>query len=144
MARRGRPWVDVDLEEVERLASRGLTHEQVAQCLGIATSTLQSRKKQSAAFAEALTRGRAKGIKEISNKFYEMAMEGNVTAAIFWLKNMAGWSDRHELTGKDGGPIEVKETKMLTVVGVMPAERPEPAYQTIDVVPEVDPDNLRH
>lgn len=32
----------------------------------------------------------------------------SVTAAIFWLKTKAGWKETqaHELTGKDGGPIQ--------------------------------------
>jgi hypothetical protein len=34
-----------------------------------------------------------------------------VTAAIFWLKTRAGWKDTtaHEISGKDGGPVEIEE-----------------------------------
>ncbi len=43
---------------------------------------------------------------------YVEAVAPDVTAAIFWLKNRRPeqWRDRinHELTGKNGGPVEVK------------------------------------
>ncbi len=43
---------------------------------------------------------------------YVEAVAPDVTAAIFWLKNRRpeAWRDRinHELTGKNGGPVEVK------------------------------------
>lgn len=42
--------------------------------------------------------------------FYQATVEKNVTAMIFWLKTRARWreTERIELTGKDGGPIESK------------------------------------
>jgi hypothetical protein len=33
----------------------------------------------------------------VTDALFGMAMKGNVAAAIFWLKNKGGWSDRQEL-----------------------------------------------
>lgn len=84
---------EIDLAEVERLASIGLTMEQIAHNLGIATSTLYVRKNESPEFSEAIKRGQAKGIEAVANKVFENAMAGNVPSALFYLKARAGWRD---------------------------------------------------
>ncbi len=40
-----------------------------------------------------------------------------VTAAIFWLKTRAGWKETtsHEIGGRDGKPIEVRDANPLEV-----------------------------
>ncbi len=97
----------IDLKEVERLAERGLTQQQIAACLGIGRQTLYNRKKDMEGFAEALARGQAKGLKEITNKLYEQAMDGNTTALIFYLKARGGWADKTEVSiGGNGEPIK--------------------------------------
>jgi hypothetical protein len=48
-----------------------------------------------------------KRAKAIVQHAYERRLHGNSpTGAIFALKNM-GWSDRHEVTGADGQPLQV-------------------------------------
>lgn len=89
----------IDLRQVEILASRGLTHAQIAAVLGISEKTLYKRKNESSEIAEAINRGKAKGIAEISNALYESAKKGNTTAQVFFLKAQGGWKDnRIELT----------------------------------------------
>lgn len=87
-----------DLKQVEELAGRGLTYEQIALALGIHVSTLHARKAADSEIFEAIQRGRAKGIESVSNALFENAMSGNVTAQIFFLKNRAPneWMDRVE------------------------------------------------
>jgi hypothetical protein len=46
---------------------------------------------------ERIKKGAAKGIEEISNKLFEMALAGNVTAMIFFLKTRAGWKEGQEI-----------------------------------------------
>lgn len=84
------------LEEVENLASQGLTEAQIADALGIHRVTLIERKKDYSDFADAIKRGKARGIATVTNSLMQQIMEGNTAAAIFYLKARAGWSDKPE------------------------------------------------
>ena len=86
------------IAEAERLAARGLTKEQIAYCLGFSADTLSRREKDFAAFAEAIKKGKAKGIADVANALYESAMGGSIPGQIFFLKNRdpANWKDRPE------------------------------------------------
>lgn len=84
--------IKLNLSKVEELASLGLTHEQIADSLGISQTTLYTRKK-SEDFAGAIKKGQAKGIAHVTNKLREQIDEGNMTAAIFFLKTRAGWKE---------------------------------------------------
>lgn len=91
--KRGRkPWIP-DLTKVEVLASQGLTNEQIAACLGICEDTLYTKQRQLTEFSEAIKKGRASGIQQVSNVLFEAALAGNVTAMIFYLKVRAGWKE---------------------------------------------------
>lgn len=96
-----KPKIEIDLGEVERLASLGLTQEQIAAGLGISETTLRSRKKENADFADAIKRGQAKGIGSVANVLYEKAMSGDVASLIFYLKARGGWKEtvRNENVG---------------------------------------------
>jgi hypothetical protein len=80
-----KPWIPQDLGQVETLASTGLTYTQIADALGIHVHTLLRKRSQFEAFAEALKRGRAKGISAVANKLWQLAVGGNVVACIFFL-----------------------------------------------------------
>ena len=64
--------------------------------LGIGLSTLYEKQNEFTEFAEAIKRGKGKGIQTITNRLYEKALEGDNTAMIFYLKNRAGWQDKIE------------------------------------------------
>jgi len=101
----GRKEIEIDLKQVEKLAAIGLNEQQVADSLGISQATLARRKQNKVDFADALKRGQAKGIATVANNLFEQSKDGNVSAGIFFLKNRAGWSDKQEVTGKDGSPL---------------------------------------
>lgn len=92
----GRLEKEIDLAQVESLAGRGLNEGQVADALGICQDTLRRRKKKYSAFSEALKRGQAKGVAKIANALFEQGMNGQTAAAIFYMKNRAGWKDKQE------------------------------------------------
>ena len=98
------------LKKVESLASKGMTHEQIAYCLGICVATLSKQKRINAQFLGAIKKGQAKGIEVVTNKLFQNAKSGDNTSIIFYLKNRAGWSDKvtNEHTGQDGGPIKIE------------------------------------
>jgi hypothetical protein len=86
--------IKIDLQEVEDLAAMGMTQGQIADCLGISTSTLDRRKQDNGDFEAALKRGKARGIRAAVERLHGF-MEGNrgLGATIFYLKAQAGWSD---------------------------------------------------
>ena len=109
-----KPKIHIDLKQVESLAANGLTQEQIASALGISESTLHQRKRDSADFAAAIKRGKAKGIALVTNKLMESIKGGNMTGMIFFLKTQAGWKETNvqEHTGANGGAIQVNTTAM--------------------------------
>lgn len=101
-----RPKINVTpeiLEEAEKLASQGLTKEQISTCLGWSYSTLMKKQRANKQFLQAITDGQAKGIGTISNALFETAKAGNVAAQIFYLKNRDGenWKDKQDLDIND-------------------------------------------
>ena len=87
---------EFDLVEVERLASLGLSEEQIGLALGVSRATI-SRNKADDTFAAALKKGRASGIAHVANKLREQVDSGSVAATIFTLKAKAGWSESAEI-----------------------------------------------
>ncbi len=105
----GRNSIDIDLARVERLAAQGLTDEQVATSLGVSQSTITRRKRTSDQFAEALNRGKVRGIEEVTNTLWLNATEKqNTSAAIFYLKNRAGWSEKAAVSAEHIGQVSVE------------------------------------
>lgn len=121
----------VNLEQIEKIASLGMTDVEIGYILGVNESTVNSWKKDPQ-FAQALKKGKAKADAKVVESLYRRATgydhedtyfatyEGNiltqayvkhyppdVTAQIFWLKNRRRdeWKDRWELTGADGKSI---------------------------------------
>jgi len=94
----GRKRIDIDLEQVENLASRGLGTTQIARALGVSWSTIDRNRKRSEEFEETIKRGKAKGLAQVTNSLFTSATDGNVTAQIFYLKNQDAktWKDRVE------------------------------------------------
>lgn len=96
---RGQPkWIpDAEiLKKVEALAGQGLTKENIANCLGISYQTLNERSKEYADFSDALKRGKAKGLAEVTDALLKNVKLGNVTAQIFYLKCQGKWKEERE------------------------------------------------
>jgi len=94
----GRKRIELDLEQVENLASRGLGTTQIARALGVSWNTIDRNRKRLGEFEDALKRGQAKGLAQVTNSLFTSATDGNVTAQIFYLKNQdpKTWKDRVE------------------------------------------------
>ena len=65
----------------------GLTDEQIAQNMGIATGTLYDWKNRFPEIAESLKESKEIADRAVENALYQAALKGNITAQIFWLKN---------------------------------------------------------
>ena len=94
----GRKAIKIDIDKVERLSAQGLGPTQIARALGISWDTYNKNKKRSSELSDAIKRGEAKGLAEVTNALFSSAQDGNVTAQIFYLKNRdtTNWMDRVE------------------------------------------------
>lgn len=118
----------------EGLAKLGKVEDDIAAAMGIHVSTLRDWKKKFPEFSVALKIGKSEADTQVESSLFKRAMgyeyeevktvnDGervektvkqvapDVTAQIFWLKNRKPeeWRDKvhQEVTGKDGGPIEI-------------------------------------
>ena len=107
----GRPKFEITpevLERTERAMAQGLTKEQCAGVLGISVSTFQLYQAEYSEFSEAIKKGEASGIEQVTNALFENAtVDRNVPSIIFYLKNRAGWVDKTE--------TKVQEEKTITL-----------------------------
>lgn len=103
---KGRPLLEVDealCKKVESLAAQGLTMNQISLSLGICIAGLYGKVRKHEILQEALERGRAKGIAQVTNALFKNAIGGDTNAQKYYLNNRdnANWKDRQttELTG---------------------------------------------
>ena len=92
-------WEDKDsLFLLESWARDGLTEAQIAGNIGISARTLLNWRKRSIPIFLALKKGKEVADFQIENALFKSALDGNVTAQIFWLKNRRPdkWRDRQE------------------------------------------------
>lgn len=97
-----------DIDRIEQLAGRGLSVEQIADYFGISKSNLHRSKDKIPDIQEAWERGRARAFAFVTSKLMDNISIGKEASIFFYLKTQYGWREtsRHELTGKDGDPIE--------------------------------------
>ena len=93
----GRKAINLDHNEIERLAGMGLNERQI--CASFINPSTLTRKKHIKSIKHALEKGRAKAIAQVSSQLFNNAMEGKETSAIFFLKNRDpdNWKDRNIL-----------------------------------------------
>ena len=92
-------WLEPEgLLKIEGWARDGLTEEQIAHNMGISRETLNQWKKQFSDISDTLKRGKEVVDYMVENALFKNAIEGNVTAQIFWLKNRKPdkWRDKPE------------------------------------------------
>lgn len=97
-------WLQPDnLILLEGWARSGLTEEQIAHNMGIERTTLYRWKKKECNILNALKRNKDIVDYEVENALLKNALEGNVTAQIFWLKNRKKeqWRERQEYTNDE-------------------------------------------
>ena len=105
----GRPKKKIDYDTVEKLASIMCTQEEIASYLDLSVRTLQRDKE----FCRIYKKGLDKGRMSVRRQQYKSAESGSATMQIWLGKQYLGQRDKHdtELSGKDGGPIEINDTR---------------------------------
>lgn len=95
----------------------GLEVEDIAYLMGISPYEVEFHYK------EELERGTRITSAEVASAILKNAKNGDSSSQQFWMKHRAGWAaaNKVELTGKDGGAIQVEERKKSidTVVELM-------------------------
>ena len=105
-------WLEKDkLILLEGWARDGLSIEQIAHNMGIDDATLYRWKNKNSDICEAIKKGKEVVDYEVENALYKNALDGNVTAQIFWLKNRKKkeWRDKIEYETNADELNKVKE-----------------------------------
>lgn len=111
MGKRGpQPWKPTaeERKRIRMYAGLGLTQEQIATLIGRCVDTLAKYCRSD------LDEGAAEAKAKVGGAIVKAALNGNMTAAIFYAKTQMGWKEtvRNEHTGEDGGAIitEIRRT----------------------------------
>ena len=86
---------------VQALASVGTPQDDIAKIIGIAKHTLLKHYRKELDTAMAMANA------SIAQTLFKQAKDGNTSAAIFWLKCRAGWSEKQQI--EHSGEIAVKQ-----------------------------------
>lgn len=89
-------------------ARDGLTDEQIAHNMGISRKTLAEWKHKYSDICNTLKKGKEIVDIQVENALLNNALNGNITAQIFWLKNRRPdkWRDKaHEDNNGDKDPV---------------------------------------
>jgi hypothetical protein len=104
---------NVERRQVEAMSGYGVPFEQIAALVrdGIDIDTLRKY------FSPELINGKAKANAQIGKGIFQKAKAGDTTAQIWWSKCQMGWKEtqRHELTGADGQPLEFAKIERVVV-----------------------------
>lgn len=104
---------DYERKQVEAMSGYGVPFDQIAALVrdGIDIDTLRKY------FGTELINGKAKANAQVGKGIFQKAMAGDTTAQIWWSKCQMGWKEtqRHELTGADGKPLEFAKIERVIV-----------------------------
>lgn len=103
---RGRPPIELDLKQVEKLAEIGCTDEEIGLVMGCSADTVARRRKNDPAFCGVLEKGRASRRESLRRVQTDAALDGNVTMMIWLGKQELGQSDKVEQKIAVGALVE--------------------------------------
>lgn len=91
----GRPPVELTEEQITevRALAAVLNTEQIADYLGISHVTFKAIRDRDDRVSFAYKNGKAKAVASVGGNLISQAKNGNVSAAIFYLKTQAGWKE---------------------------------------------------
>ncbi|HGM4636855.1 TPA: terminase [Serratia marcescens] len=133
-------------EQARKLCLLGYTDAELADFFEVSEATINNWKLEHPKFLESIKKGKAIADGDVTDRLYQRAMgfvapdvdirvidnkivetaldkyyPPDTAAAIFWLKNRQKdkWRDKHdhEVTGKDGGAIQIETSPMSTLFG---------------------------
>lgn len=113
MARGGKTETHVPDERTRRMvwimSATGNVRADIARALGITQPTLRKH------YSDELSRGKLEANANVAGRLYAEAMRGHVRAQMFWLRCQAGWAERAEISGPEGGEIPIGEVRRRVI-----------------------------
>lgn len=93
----------------------------IARELKVSRGTIYNRIAASPTLEAAIDDAKETFVDDVQSALFDNALGGNVAAQIFIMKahpvaKQRGWGERHELSGKDGGPVVLDHTHKLAEV----------------------------
>jgi hypothetical protein len=105
--------IEAERKQVEALSGYGLPIDQIGALVrdGIHIDTLRAH------FSVELVSGKSKANAQVGKTLFQKAMGGDTTAMIWWTKTQMRWAEtqKHELTGADGAPLEFAKIERVIV-----------------------------
>lgn len=123
----GRKPKNIDLEQVEDMASEFCTQEEIADDMGFDRRTFQNRPDVSSAFL----RGKNRAKMSLRHYMFEAATNGDRTMMIFLAKNELGYADAPR---NDPANLEVRDIEDLNPLCELLKEDPKKKEE--DVKPD--------
>lgn len=108
MAKRGRPKIEFDLKQVEKLAMLQCTYDELAAFFDCSKDTIINRMKDDESFSAAYKSGLEKGKMSLRRLQWRAAESGNVTMLIWLGKQHLGQTDKQDVKHSGEMDIEVK------------------------------------
>ena len=108
---------------IQGWARDGLTDEQIAARMGIARKTLWQWRKDNPELAQCVRSGKEVADYAVESALYKNAIEGNVSAQMFWLKNRKReqWNSQIPI-GIDTNVYQVGIDALRTLLTPLPEE----------------------
>lgn len=97
---------DETREKVDALVVAGVLQPDICKVIGVSENTLRKY------YSQELETALDKTIANVSATLVQKAMSGDTASCIFFLKvrgKKYGWTERHEITGEEGGPIKTED-----------------------------------
>ena len=103
----GRPFIEIDLAELEKLCRLNCTVEEVAAFFGVSKRTIEYRIENDPQFKELIEQGRANGKLSVRRKQFQHLEDDNVPMAIFLGKVLLGQRETTEQVNEHQ-PIQIE------------------------------------
>lgn len=102
MARTGRPQLDIDWEQFEKLCEIQCTAEEVAFWFRCSVDTIERavKRKYKTTYADIMRQKGVRGRIAIRRELFQLGLKGNLGALIWLSKNHLGMSDKVETTNE--------------------------------------------
>ena len=105
------------LRQIENMAGRGATMQQISDALGIARSTLYEHKNKNEDVEDAIRRGKAKGVIAFTDHLFQQSKAGKTAATIFALINLdpENWKQRPPELAQDAETVKAHRVQVEIV-----------------------------
>jgi len=105
---------DNEIKKLKELAP-ALSHSQLASYFGMSDNTLRAMFDREPELLAVYNHALLDASSRMISQLYLNGMDGDFQSMKLWLSHRAGWRDRKELTGPDGGPIQQDIDTVWTV-----------------------------